>query len=76
MSKEYEGQDPLDIAAQAEKDLNSNSAKQGANASDSGMSQHFHVLLPIDPDMLSPVLLRILILTLPFQLASQASTKA
>lgn len=39
MSKEYEGQNPLDIAAQAEKDLNSNSAKQGTGGSDSGKSQ-------------------------------------
>lgn len=38
MSKEYEGQDPLDIAKQAERDLNSLGAKTGArNASDSGM---------------------------------------
>ena len=29
MSKEYEGQDPLAIAQQAERDLNSNAAKTG-----------------------------------------------
>ena len=29
MSKEYEGQDPLDIAQRAERDLNSNALKQG-----------------------------------------------
>ena len=29
MSKEYEGQDPLAIAQQAERDLNSNAMKQG-----------------------------------------------
>jgi hypothetical protein len=29
MSKEYEGRDPLDIAAQAEQDLNSNERKFG-----------------------------------------------
>lgn len=37
MSKEYEGQDPLAIAQQAERDLNSNAMKQGegSGASDS-----------------------------------------
>jgi len=30
MSAEYKGQDPLDIAKQAERDLNSDSAKFGA----------------------------------------------
>ena len=29
MSKEYEGQDPIAIAQQAERDLNSSDAKQG-----------------------------------------------
>jgi hypothetical protein len=29
MSKEYENQDPIDIAKQAEKDLDSTAAKQG-----------------------------------------------
>lgn len=29
MSAEYEGQDPLEIAKQAERDLNSNALKQG-----------------------------------------------
>ena len=29
MSKEYEGQDPMAIAQQAERDLNSNAAKTG-----------------------------------------------
>lgn len=29
MSAEYEGQDPLEIAKQAERDLNSNAMKQG-----------------------------------------------
>lgn len=37
MSAEYRGQEPLDIARQAERDLNSHAAKQGLNnASDSG----------------------------------------
>ena len=36
MSAEYKGQNPLDLAKQAERDLNSNAAKQGQNVSDSG----------------------------------------
>lgn len=37
MSKEYEGQNPLDIAARAKKDMNSLSNKTGAGkSSDSG----------------------------------------
>lgn len=49
MSKEYEGQDPLAIAQQAERDLNSNAMKQGEGrnlrygASDSSKS-HYHRL--------------------------------
>ncbi|KAL9635869.1 MAG: hypothetical protein Q9164_003199 [Protoblastenia rupestris] len=35
MSKEYEGQDPLVIAEQAERDLNSHQAKHGISTSDS-----------------------------------------
>ena len=35
MSAEYEGQDPLEIAKQAERDLNSHEAKQGHGGSDS-----------------------------------------
>ena len=35
MSQEFEGQDPLVLAHQAERDLNSNQAKQGSNTSDS-----------------------------------------
>lgn len=35
MSAEYEGKDPLALAQQAERDLNSHGAKQGYNASDS-----------------------------------------
>jgi hypothetical protein len=31
MSKEYEGQDPIAIAQQAERDLNSTAAKQGSS---------------------------------------------
>lgn len=42
MSKEYEGQDPLAIAQQAERDLNSNAMKQGT--SDSSKSHyHYHL---------------------------------
>lgn len=36
MSKEYEGQDPLAIAKQAERDLNSHGAKHGHNDGQSG----------------------------------------
>ena len=34
MSKEYEGQDPLEIAKQAEQDLNSRAAKDGHRVDD------------------------------------------
>ena len=37
MSKEYEGQDPIQIAMKAEKDLNSDAAKSGNGGSDSSM---------------------------------------
>ncbi|MCJ1257175.1 hypothetical protein MMC24_005000 [Lignoscripta atroalba] len=40
MSAEYEGQDPLEIAQRAERDLNSHSAKHGHNADLS--SSHGH----------------------------------
>lgn len=51
MSAEYKGQNPLDIAKQAEKDLNSHAnvhgtdpnttnTKKGTNASDSGTLPH------------------------------------
>ena len=33
MSAEYEGQDPLEIAKQAERDLNSDAMKQGKGSS-------------------------------------------
>lgn len=36
MSKEYEGQDPLVLAQQAERDLNSHQAKHGISTADSG----------------------------------------
>jgi len=43
MSAEYKGQDPLDIAKAAERDLNSNQAKQGhgsgLSADESGIDQ-------------------------------------
>ncbi|CAF9928417.1 hypothetical protein IMSHALPRED_007463 [Imshaugia aleurites] len=35
MSKEYEGQDPMAIARQAERDLNSHQAKHGVSTADS-----------------------------------------
>lgn len=35
MAKEYEGQDPIAIAYQAERDLNSHQAKQGVRNADS-----------------------------------------
>lgn len=38
MSKEYEGQDPATIAAQAEKDLNSYRAKTGHEETTQGAS--------------------------------------
>ena len=38
MSKEYEGQDPLVLAQQAERDLNSYQKKQGLTGSKSGDS--------------------------------------
>lgn len=38
MSAEYEGKDPLALAQEAERDLNSRGAKQGHNSSDSGPS--------------------------------------
>lgn len=37
MSAEYKNQDPIKIAEQAERDLNSTGAKQGFASSDSGM---------------------------------------
>lgn len=36
MSKEYEGQDPMAIARQAERELNSHQAKHGVSTADSG----------------------------------------
>ena len=38
MSKEYEGQDPMAIARQAERDLNSHQAKHGVSTADSSIS--------------------------------------
>ncbi|KAG9654467.1 hypothetical protein KCU98_g6819, partial [Aureobasidium melanogenum] len=37
MSAEYQGQDPLKLAQQAERDLNSHGAKQGQSNSDSAL---------------------------------------
>ena len=38
MSKEYEGQDPMVLARQAERDLNSHQAKHGVSTADSSRS--------------------------------------
>ena len=38
MSQEYEGQDPMALAQQAERDLNSHQAKHGYNSGESGMT--------------------------------------
>lgn len=48
MSKEYEGQDLLDIAAKAEKDLNSSEAK-GSNRNDTSGSLSSEYLLHDQP---------------------------
>ena len=45
MSAEYDGQDPLALAKQAERDLNSHTAKQGHGGSLSG-TQLPHPFLP------------------------------
>ena len=39
MSAEYEGKDPLEIAKEAERDLNSHEAKHGHGGSASGKHQ-------------------------------------
>ena len=49
MSAEYEGQDPLAIAEQAERDLNSHAAKHGHGGSQSGTN----ISSPIRPYCLS-----------------------
>jgi len=41
MSAEYEGQDPLKLAKQAERDLNSHTAKTGADADNKSVSQGY-----------------------------------
>ena len=41
MSKEYEGQDPMALARQAERDLNSHEAKHGSSGSDSSAPPTF-----------------------------------
>ena len=42
MSKDYEGQDPIAIAKQAERDLNSHQAKHGVSTADSSKTFHLH----------------------------------
>lgn len=59
MSAEYKGQNPLDIAAQAERDLNSHAAKHGHDAdrsanhgkgaSDSSKIPSLHCSIPAFP---------------------------
>ena len=42
MSKDYEGQDPIAIAKQAERDLNSHQAKHGISTADSSKKTPLH----------------------------------
>ena len=44
MSSAYEGKDPLELAKQAEKDLNSREAKTGHGTSDTSTSRDHPVL--------------------------------
>ena len=56
MSKDYEGQDPLAFARQAERDLNSHQAKHGVSAGDS--SNPSRLLPQIPPKYLTSHRLR------------------
>lgn len=61
MSAEYKNQDPLDLAKQAERELNSKAAKQGHELSDSakgahGASDSSASFLPFFHSILSPAL--------------------
>lgn len=49
MSKEYEGQDPMAIARQAERDLNSHQAKHGVSTSDSSKTSLPHLIARLTP---------------------------
>ena len=49
MSKDYEGQDPLVLAQQAERDLNSHGAKHGWSTGESGMAYPLQVSPPAEP---------------------------
>ena len=46
MSKEYEGQDPMVLAKQAENDLNSHQAKHGYSSGESGTDHSSYICLP------------------------------
>lgn len=48
MSKDYEGQDPLVLAQQAERDLNSHGAKHGYSTGESGMIQQWTLYILTD----------------------------
>ena len=52
MSNIYEGQDPIAIAKQAERDLNSHQAKHGVSTADSSKENH-HTLSPAHPTNIS-----------------------
>lgn len=62
MSAEYQGQDPIKLATQAEQDLNSYAAKQGKTSSDSSKSfrdqdrnlhQDIETMIPARPSAIS-----------------------
>lgn len=52
MSQEYEGQDPLVLAQQAERDLNSQGAKKGLSSSDSGKN-YSQILITKDHELIA-----------------------
>ena len=49
MSKDYEGQEPIAIAQQAERDLNSHKAKHGVSTADSSKKIPPHLHSPAHP---------------------------
>ena len=49
MSKDYEGQDPIAIAKQAERDLNSHQAKHGVSTADSSNKRPHTLKSPPHP---------------------------
>ena len=54
MSKKYEGQDPIALAYQAERDLNSHQAKHGVSTTDSSMASHLSPLSLFSTSSLTP----------------------